>query len=127
MNPIIMKNERLKELAEETQKLKERLAQIAEEEAQERQSDLHRVVGIFTNSLKDHGLSLEEAIPLLPLRSSRKASGKRKAGGGHENDSAVLYKNPDGPQTWGGIGRKPKWILAAEVRGLTLAELKAKS
>jgi DNA-binding protein H-NS len=122
-----MKNERLKALAEETQKLKERLAQIADEEAQERQSDLHRIVDIFMTNLKDHGLSLEEAMPLLQLPSSRKASGKRKAGGINENDSAVLYKNPDGPETWGGVGRKPKWILAAEVRGLTLAELKAKS
>ena len=60
-----MKNERLKALAEETQKLKERLAQIADEEVQERQKDLLRVVDAFKAALTEHGLRLEEAMALL--------------------------------------------------------------
>ncbi|WP_296723054.1 H-NS histone family protein [Variovorax sp.] len=126
-NPITMKNERLKALAEETQKLKERLAQIADEEVQERQKDLLRVVDAFKAALTEHGLRLEEAMALLQSSSSRRGSGKRQPNNAVQKAPPVVYKNPEGSKTWGGIGRKPKWVSEAEKRGLTLEELKAKS
>ncbi len=120
-----MRNERLKALAEETQKLKERLAQIADEEVQEREKELHRIVDAFKAALTDHGLHLEEAMALLQPSSSRRGSGKRQPSNAVQK-APVEYKNPDGSKSWKGIGRKPKWVREAEARGLTLEELKAK-
>jgi len=125
-DPITMKNERLKALAEETQKLQERLAQIADEEVQERQKELHRIVDAFKAALKDHGLHLEEAMALLQTSSSRRVSGKRRPSNAAQKESPVEYKNPEGSETWFGIGRRPKWVKEATARGLTLEELKEK-
>ncbi|ATA53164.1 hypothetical protein CKY39_08035 [Variovorax boronicumulans] len=122
-----MKNERLKALAEETQKLKERLAQIADEEVQERQKDLLRIVDAFKTALTDHGLHLEEAMALLQSSSSRRGSGRHQPSKAAKKESPVVYKNPEGSEIWRGVGRKPKWVREAEDRGLTLEELKAKS
>lgn len=38
------------------------------------------------------------------------------------------YQNPDNPeQTWSGRGRKPKWLVAKEAAGHSLAELEIPS
>lgn len=122
-----MKNERLKKLAEEAQEIRERLKQIQAEEAQERQNDLRRLVHAFKTDLADHGLALEDALELLAPSSSRGPSGKRKTANPTQAETPVRYKEPDGPGTWGGVGRKPKWVRAAEAKGLTLEDLKAQS
>lgn len=122
-----MKNERLKALAEETQKLKERLAEIADEEARERQSDLHRLVDAFKADLADHGLTLEEAMALLQPSGSRKGPSKRQSSNVDQKDPAAVYKNPNGSETWVGHGRTPNWVRDAKAKGLNLEDLKVKS
>ncbi|PLC01490.1 hypothetical protein CY658_31670 [Variovorax sp. RO1] len=122
-----MTKERLKALAEETQKIKERLAEIAVEEAELRQEELHRIVDAFKNALTDYGLDAEKAMALLQSSISRRGPGKRQPSSAAQKQSPVVYKKPQGSETWGGIGRKPKWVLEAEARGLTLEELKATS
>ena len=47
-------------------------------------------------------------------------------GRGSTSTAPIKYRNPDNPdETWTGIGRRPKWYLAAREAGRTEEELRA--
>lgn len=57
--------------------------------------------------LEDSGFALEELFPTTSATRPRKSRNQRRK----------KYRDPDTGATWGGLGRKPKWLVEAESAG----------
>jgi DNA-binding protein H-NS len=103
--------------------LREQMKAIEAEIAERRSNAVSELRAEFDKRLEDMELNIADIYPELnkPRRAPR---------GSKQNPAAAeaMHKNPNGPETWSGRGRVPKWFEElAEKEGVTVAELKGKA
>lgn len=92
---------------EELKKLRKRVDKAIESFEDRKKAE---AVKKLEEMARDFGFSLHEIVDAAPTR-------KRKA-------AEPKYANPQDPsQTWTGRGRKPRWMVAALERGVSLEKM----
>ncbi|CAN7594158.1 H-NS family nucleoid-associated regulatory protein [Variovorax paradoxus] len=115
-----MNNERRLELAKEEEELKRRIAAIQREQIEEREKDLVRIVSNFKAELTSYELTLDDAIKLFDLPQVHLAQSSSINKVAKKSTSRITHREPNGPGTWAGVGRKPRWLVEAQAKGALL-------
>lgn len=117
------------ELAKKEEELKKMIAAIQREQIEERDKDLARIVQNFKAELIAYELTLEDAAKLLDLRPAQAEPARSSATDKASKKSAsrITHREPNGPGTWRGAGRKPKWLVGELARGFSLESFEVSS
>lgn len=104
--------------------LKKQLASLTAELESRQKNIRHELKAEFEARLAEADLSITDIYPEL----SKAAKGK-KGGRGSSASNAVAapkYRNPQGPETWTGRGKPPRWVVEImDVQGLDIQGFKS--
>ena len=111
-----LSQKQLDRIIDETQKELERRSKI-QKATQEVKAILARYE-LELHHLDASNLSVKQTVGRKKTRSNQKPNDKR-------SQVKAIYKNPNGPETWSGRGRSPKWVLSVcKEESIDLAEFK---
>ncbi len=101
----------------------ERLEALKNKRLKVTSAEIKDVARTIQTLAKDHMMETSEVLELVREAIERyPLKGKR---GGTRGIVPPKYRNPDNPaETWTGRGRKPRWVVAALEKGLTLDDLR---
>ena len=101
--------------------LKKQLASLTAELESRQKNIRHELKAEFEARLAEADLSIHDLYPEL----AKVGKGKKATGTGSREAVAAKYRTPNGPETWSGRGRPPRWVVEImEASGLTIEAFK---
>lgn len=82
------------------------------------QEDCCRIIHTFRFTAQELGFNVPKDAAVKPARKPRTLDKAARVSIG-----VPRYQNPDGPETWTGVGKRPLWFRAAEEAGFSRADM----